>query len=74
MKVIAKRGDNYLLVSTRTVDGMEWGRIWNVRQNEMSGEVLVASAARFGYWEAYTGPQPESYEGIRMMGVPVKGG
>jgi len=73
MNVIAQRGYGTLLVFTRTVDGKDWGRIWNVAKNEMSGEMLVASIAKFGYWTDYTGEQPETFEGIRMLNLPVKG-
>jgi len=72
VKVIAQRGGpNYLLVETRTVGGQRWGRIWNVSRREMGREVLVDAIVKFGYWEAYTGPQPTQSE---MAGVSAIGG
>lgn len=58
MKVIAQRGGHdYLLVKTRTVEGEEWGRVFNVPRREMGREMLVAAIAKFGYWENYVGSQ-----------------
>jgi len=76
MKVIAQRGPGYLMVQTRTVEGINWGRIWNLAKNEMSQEMPVESMARFGYWTDYTGPAMTTadFEGARLMNPPVRGG
>jgi len=76
MKVIAQRGGtSVLLVQTRVVDGMAWGRIWNVNVREMSPEQPVASIARYGYWEQYTGRDMTAadFKGVRLLNPPVKG-
>lgn len=70
MRVIAQRGDpGTLLVQTREAEGLQWGRIWNVERREMSQEMPVPSIAKFGYWEAYTGPaiDASAFEGVRLM-------
>lgn len=58
MKVIAQRGgQNWLLVETRTVEDVRYGRIFNVRRREMSDERPVEAIGKFGYWVPFTGSQ-----------------
>ena len=76
MKVVAQRGPGYLMVHTRSVEDIDWGRIWNLARNEMSPEQPLESMARFGYWTDYTGPDMTAadFEGVRLMNPPVRGG
>ena len=76
MKVVAQRGFGYLMVETRTVDGVTWGRIFNQARNEMGQETPVQSMLRYGYWTAYTGPAIDEtvLEGARMMNTAPRRG